>query len=388
VKSVSLKVKAALTSTKKSRFDRDWNSFLNRDASANLEVLQDRYGDCLAQKRILVTGAGGYIGSALAKSIAQSCAKELILLDASEGALYDIHQALSELKNTVPHVPSLASICDGAAICHLFDRHRPDIVFHTAAFKHVPLMEDNPFAAVDNNAIGTHILTETAVKYGCEQLLMISTDKAVDPLSIMGASKRIAELILLAPRAQSICTKIVRLGNVLGSSGSVVPLFLRQIANGGPVTVSHPDVRRYFMTLAEAVETLLCAASADSPKGLLIPEPGDPIRILDLARYLIGQENEVPIVFTELRPGDKMEESLISKRESCQTILGSKLRTVHTPTLSSDQLSNSLDDLQIALQQRDLPSLLRTVQSMVPEYRPGQTLRTQLQISSSSTVNA
>lgn len=280
-----------------------------------------------------------------------------------------------------PSFTVLASVGDSAAITRLFERHRPEIVFHAAAFKHVPMMEDNPFAAVANNALGTHTLVEAAEKYSCEQLLMVSTDKAVAPSSIMGASKRIAELILLAPRSARVGIKAVRLGNVLSSTGSVVPLFERQIAQGGPVTVSHPDVRRYFMTLTEAVDTLLGALSPDSPAGVSVPKLGEPIRILDLAKFLIGQQ-PVPIVFTELRPGDKMEESLISPSETYRNASSGSLRAVDSPTLSPDELSSSLNDLRRAIEQSDLPSLLETVQRMVPEYRPS------LSLTSAAMVNA
>ncbi|HEV2709534.1 MAG TPA: polysaccharide biosynthesis protein [Edaphobacter sp.] len=354
-----------------------WNLFLRRDHPPKLDLQGERSRALLAGKRVLVTGAGGSIGSALARCIAQTNVRELVLLDSSEGALYDVQQALAELKGAAPHVSVLASVCDPAAIASLFRQHRPEIVFHAAAFKHVPLMESNPFAAVANNALGTHILAEAAAKYRCEQIVMVSTDKAVAPSSIMGASKRIAELILLAPRANAadaIVMKAVRLGNVLGSSGSVVPLFQRQIAQGGPVTVSHPDARRYFMTLTEAVEALLSALSPDSPPGISVPELGDPLRILDLAKFLIGPR-QVPIVFTELRPGDKMEESLLSPRELYQEAQTGPLRAVHSPALSSDELAASLQDLRAALQQRDLSSLLQAVQSMVPEYQPGLSLR-------------
>jgi FlaA1/EpsC-like NDP-sugar epimerase len=346
----------------------------------DLELQSERSHTLLAGKRVLVTGAGGSIGSALARYIAQSGVRELVLLDSSEGVLYDIQQALTE---PTPHFFILASVCDSAAITSLFEKHSPQIIFHAAAFKHVPLMESNPFAAVANNALGTHILAEAAVKYGCEQIVMVSTDKAVAPSSIMGASKRIAELILLASPADATAMKSVRLGNVLGSSGSVVPLFQRQVAQGGPVTVSHPDARRYFMTLTEAVKTLLSALSPDAPTGVSVPELGAPLRILDLAKFLIGQ-NEVPIVFTELRPGDKMEESLLSLRESYQDAQPGPLRAVHSPALSSDELAASLQDLRAALQQRDLSSLLQAVQHMVPEYQPSPSLREE----ASATVNA
>lgn len=352
----------------------DSQAFLHREPSSGPRTGRERALALLSGKRVLITGAGGCIGSALAKAVAQSDARELILLEASEGALYDIHQSLAYLKTTMTRFPILASVGDTRAITRLFERHQPDIVFHAAAFKHVPLMEDNPFAAIVNNALGTNILAETVVRYGCEQLVMVSTDKAVAPSSIMGASKRIAELILLAPRTSSVCMKAIRLGNVLGSSGSVVPLFERQIAQGGPVTVSHPDVQRYFMTITDAVDTLLDALSPETQAGISVAELGEPYRILDLAQFLIGKQ-QIPIVFTELRPGDKMEESLISSSESYRDISNSSLRAISSPTLSSDNLSYFLDDLREAIQQNDLPSLLQTVQRMVPEYSPSLSLR-------------
>ena len=179
----------------------------------------------------------------------QSRAAEIVLLYAAEGALHEINQTLLDLDGPTAHTAVLASVCDRSAISDLFDQHKPEIVFHAGAFKHVPLMENNPFAVVANNALGTNVLAEAAARHACKQLIMVSTDKAVDPLSLMGASKRIAELVMLAPSTDSMRRKSVRLGNVLGSSGSVVPLFLSQIAQGGPVTVSHPDVHRYFMTI-------------------------------------------------------------------------------------------------------------------------------------------
>ena len=217
---------------------------------------------------------------------------------------------------------------------------------------------------------------------------MVSTDKAVDPSSIMGASKRIAELILLASHHQTRM-KIVRLGNVLGSSGSVVPLFLRQIARGGPVTVSHPEVRRYFMTLTEAVDNLLFALGSDSLTGLTVPELGDPIRILDLARFLIGPASEhIRSSSPNFVPETRWKSPCISTRESYRGTINAPLRVVHTPTPSPEELSASLDTLRKALQQRDLPALLQTVQYLVPEYHPSPSLAAHLQTSPVAAVTA
>jgi len=368
-----------------------WDKFLGRSTPPSIESVSRRHHGALAGKRILVTGAGGCIGSALAQAIAHAGAREIVLLDTSESALYQLSESLLEIDAPVEHTAVLASICDPTAIADVFRRHRPEIVFHAAALKHVPLMETNPFAVVANNALGTHILASAAEKHGCRQMMMVSTDKAADPISLMGASKRIAELAMLTPRSGVMRRSAVRLGNVLGSSGSVVPLFLRQIAHGGPLTVTDPRVRRYFMTLTEAVDALLRAVSPGCPGGLLAPDPalvGLPIRVLDLANYLVAASlrPEVPIVFTALRPGDKMEESLISSRESYRGAPNGMLREVQTPTLSPNEISVALDDLRTASHIRNLPALLRAVQTLVPEYQPSAHLREQMQ--AAATVNA
>lgn len=359
-----------------------WNQFLGRRTPPSIESVSRKHCGPLIGKRLLVTGAGGCIGSALTRAIAHAGAREIVLLDTSESGLYQVSESLLEIAAPVEHTAVLASICDDDAIADVFARHRPEIVFHAAALKHVPLVETNPFAVVANNALGTHDFVSAAEKYGCRQMVMVSTDKAADPLSLMGASKRIAELAMLVPRSGIMRRSAVRLGNVLGSSGSVVPRFLRQIARGGPVTVAHPSVRRYFMTLTEAVDALLRAVSPGCPGGLLAPDPalvGPPIRVLDLANYLIANHrSEVPIVFTALRPGDKMEETLISTQETWAEDRQSVLRAIITPMPDPDALDADMGRLQQAVEQRDLQRLLDAVLRLVPEYRPSQLLREQL----------
>ena len=252
-------------------------------------------------------------------------------------------------------------------LAEIFDRYRPQIVYHAAAYKHVPLMEQNPFAAIENNALGTSLLVQVAEQYAAEQVILLSTDKAVDPVSIMGASKRIAELVILGARR-----KAVRLGNVLGSDGSIVPLFLRQISSGLSVTVTDPAARRYFLTTADAVTLLLHAAAAGP--GILVPELGEPIAVEALARYLIQtMSSTAAITFSQLRPGDKMCEALLSERESYTTHEG-LLRQVASPVLAD--LEEALQLLQRACHERSLERLLQAVTRAVPEYQAGEPLRT------------
>jgi len=326
----------------------------------------------LAGKRILVTGAGGWIGSALTRALAGFAPEHLVLLEAAERNLYEIDAALRHLSTPIRQTSIVGSIADPVLLAHIFRRYRPQVVYHAAAFKHVPLMEQNPFAAIENNVIGTHLLAKAAANHEAEQLVLVSTDKAVDPVSIMGASKRIAELILLADRATATRRKAVRLGNVFGSEGSIVPLFRRQILSGGPVTVTHPDARRYFLTTEDAV-TLLLESSAETAQGILVPELGEPVPVQAVARHLIASAQDscqAAIVFTQLRPGDKICEALLSGRESYVAGAGSALHSVASPALSAVVLDDVLAQLQEACQSRSLTRLLAAVMRAVPEYQP------------------
>jgi FlaA1/EpsC-like NDP-sugar epimerase len=383
--------------------DRDphgWQTLLRRELRRPINLRSSEYRDVLDGRCILITGAGGWIGSRLAKRLAESNVRKLVLLDSSEGPLYEIDQALAN-SSLVPHIAALTSICDTAAVDEVFEQHRPEIIYHAGALKQVPLMESNPFAVVETNTLGTSVLMQAARRYGCEQMVMVSTDKAVDPASLMGASKRIAELVMLGMGRGTVRTRVVRLGNVLGSSGSVVPLFLRQIASGGPVTVSHPEVRRFFMTTSEAVEALLDALSPACPEGLLVPEIGDPIRIIDLVNFLITQNTkmlaerklveqermkEISIAFTTLRPGDKMEESLISRDEAYTGEARDLLRQVVTPVPAGSNLKDGINALASAVQRRNLEDLLQAVLRLVPEYRPSSQILEQVRAASNTEV--
>ena len=347
-----------------------WESFLDR---APLALDRVKAAASLQGKRILITGAGGWIGSALTLGVAEFAPKQLVLLEAAERNLYEIDAALRRLPRPIDHVSVLGSVSQPALLGEIFRRYRPQIVYHAAAFKHVPLMEQNPFAAIENNAIGTHLLVEAATaNTEIEQVIVLSTDKAVEPISIMGASKRVAELVMLARRSASARMKAVRLGNVLGSEGSIVPLFLKQILSGQPVTVTHPKVRRYFLTTADAVTLLLHAASAETPPGILVPELGQPVLVEALAQYLMNGSDQVPIVFTQLRPGDKMCEALLSDREeyAAHADPGQLLRAVKSHCPSATVLNEILRQLEQACQERSMEQLLAAIMRAVPEYQP------------------
>jgi FlaA1/EpsC-like NDP-sugar epimerase len=326
---------------------------------------------------VLITGAGGCIGSALAEKIARSGARCLILLDHAEHELHEIEVALSGIDGCAPHVAVLGDICDAALLAEVFEKYRPDVIYHAAAFKHVPLMERNPLAAVRNNVIGTRRLARAACNYGAAQLVMISTDKAVNPRSVMGVSKRIAELVLLRGNGIKTQMKAVRLGNVLGSRGSVAPLFREQIARGGPVTVTHPDVSRYFVTLREAVDVILTTENLEG--SVFVSEPGEPVKIVDLARGMIRKAGfepdvEMPIVFTQLRPGEKLSEEMVFSNESVEPTEDARIRRVRGMAIAADEFDMKIARLVDSVERGDLNAFVGALVRIVPEYAPSELL--------------
>ncbi len=324
----------------------------------------------LAGKTVLITGAGGSIGSELARQIARFRPARMVLLERAESPLYFVHLEVSESAPEVDVIPVIGNITNPDRLDEVFEAHRPDYVFHAAAYKHVPLMEESVFEAAWNNVVGTLRVAQRSVQYHVEKFVLISTDKAVNPSSMMGVTKRIAERIVLElPSLQGGTDfRVVRFGNVLGSDGSVVPLFKRQLAAGGPITVTHPDVTRYFMTIPEAVELVLTAAVS-------ILEMGSPVRIVDLAEQLIrlsGLEpyRDVQMVFTGLRPGEKLDEELVAAGEETIPTSVEKIRLVQRNGGNGAQVAAEMQRLLDALYDADPDALMSAVSALAPEYAP------------------
>ena len=354
----------------------NWNQLLPaRPSAATKHSLPSLH----TGKSILVTGAGGSIGSALAHAIAAESPKLLILLDHSEQNLYEIETALSSTASAAPILAVLGNAGDRDLLSALLAEHRTSLIYHAAAFKHVPLMEANPFAAVRNNALVTWNLTRLAVTHGVAQLLLISTDKAANPRSIMGASKRLAELAILRSGSTRTNCRAIRLGNVLGSHGSVVPLFLQQIARGQNLTVTHADVTRYFLTMDETVNLIFRVASLTGSDGLFLPEMGQPVKIHDLARRLLeltARENQknLNIDFTGLRAGDKLGEDLLSPSESLEPTSLHGIHRIAGPEVSTSQIDAAFEQIETRTRERDLAPLLDAIRAIIPEYEPSETL--------------
>jgi FlaA1/EpsC-like NDP-sugar epimerase len=278
----------------------------------------------VAGSTVLVTGAGGSIGSELCRQVAALGAAQIVLVEHAENALVTIERELQRERRFTATVPVLADVKDGVKIRRLFDRHRPDVVFHAAAYKHVPLMEANPLESVRNNVIGTRVMAEVASECGVKRFVLVSTDKAVRPKNVLGQTKALCEWLVEAAAARGANGTSfisVRFGNVLGSSGSVIPLFRRQIARGGPVTVTHPDMERYFMTIPEAVQLIVQAGAIGESGDIFVLDMGKPVKIVDLAHNMIrlsGREpdRDIPIEFIGVRPGEKLHEDLWGEGEA------------------------------------------------------------------------
>ena len=330
--------------------------------------------DAFERRVVLITGAGGSIGSELSRQVMRLPVTQVILLDHDENSIFEIHNELAALKLPIPIVPLVRNIRDREKIRTLFQQYSPDIVLHAAAYKHVPVMETNCCEAVMNNVTGTQVLAETAVAHGAERFLMISTDKAVKPTSIMGATKRMAEL-LVQSMARHSRTRLacVRFGNVVGSRGSVVPIFMRQIAAGGPITITDAEMTRYFMTIPEAVQLVLQAATLGSNGDIYMLDMGDPVKITNLARKLIEMsglrpDKDIQIKFTGSRPGEKLHEQLWTEDAKVQPTSFSRVFAVHADA-PPDDFASALARLQQAAMSYDDDAVRRSIKAMPIGFR-------------------
>jgi len=333
----------------------------------------------LKEKSILVTGAAGSIGSELSRQISQFSPQNLILLDLDETALFQINREIRERHPNLSIHPILGDIVDNQKIGSIFSNFSPQIVFHAAAYKHVPIIEDFPEEAVRVNILGTKILGEFSLKHGVEKFIFISTDKVVNPTSIMGASKRVAEMVLKNINCkQTTQFMAVRFGNVLGSRGSVIPLFQEQIKRGGPVTITHPKMKRYFMTIPEAVLLVLQAGAMGRGGEVFVLDMGEPIRIYDVACELIRlsglePEKDIPIVYTGARAGEKFFEELLSPEEGIEFTDHPKIFKANIKEgFSKNHLSRKIEDLKNFAQNQDTSSIISTLKEIVPTYKPNR----------------
>lgn len=326
-------------------------------------------------KAILITGAGGSIGSELARQLATFSPQRLILLDRSENDLFTI---CGELSDKFPHlyvVPAIGDILDVKFLRNVFVQYRPASVFHAAAYKHVPMMEQNCCPATTNNVFGTYNVAMVAKHYGADDFVLISTDKAVNPKNVMGVTKRIAELIVLGLQHNHTRFIAVRFGNVLGSNGSVLPIFQQQIAARGPVTVTHPEATRYFMTIPEAAQLVLQASSMGEGGEIFVLNMGKPVKILDLARKVIQlsglePDREVKVVFTGLRPGEKLVEELILDTEGIKPTSHEDILVLSGGATDFEQMRRWLDELSGLVESNNVHGIVRMFKTIVPEYTP------------------
>lgn len=345
-----------------------------------IEVSTENVRQIIQDKVVLVSGAAGSIGSELVRQIQKYGPQVTILLEIAESPLHDLSLDLQKQFPDARFIPVIADIRDRDRIEQIFSELRPDVVYHAAAYKHVPLMESYPNEAVRANVLGTKNMADMAVKYGTERFVMISTDKAVNPTNIMGASKRIAEIYVQSlfhklQKENPQCTKFIttRFGNVLGSNGSVIPYFRKQIAAGGPVTVTHPEIIRYFMTIPEACTLVMEASTLGNGGEIFVFDMGKPVKILDLARNMIRlagytPEKDIPIVFTGLRPGEKLYEELLNQKELTLPTSNSKIMIARVREFDYNEVSQLIDLLIETSHQNKSFTTVKIMKELVPEY--------------------
>jgi len=353
----------------------DINDLLGRAA---VQLDSDIVAAFLKDRRVLVTGAGGSIGSEMCRQICRFEPALLVLVEQAETPLFDIENELRASFPDIPIVPCVCDIYDRDRVMKVWDNHRPDVVIHAAAHKHVPMMERNPSEAVKNNILGTRNVADASCKFACSEFVTISTDKAVNPSSIMGACKRVGEIYTQSLNGRPGCRtqfKAVRFGNVLGSAGSVVPTFRRQIAMGGPITVTHPEMTRYFMTIPEAAQLVLQAAAAGSGGQIFLLDMGEPVKIVDLARQMITLSGfrpgeDIDIVFSGVRPGEKLFEELRTAGEDIEPTMHPKVLVWKCQPVNWDRVSATFDEFVTLRDCDDRDRVIAALRRLVPEFVP------------------
>jgi FlaA1/EpsC-like NDP-sugar epimerase len=351
------------------------------DLLGRLPVLMepDRIRAKIEGRAILVTGAAGSIGSELCRQIARFSPAKIVGFDISESALFYLEREMAHSFPAIQFCAELGSVQHPRRLAEVFDRHRPSMVYHAAAYKHVPMMESHLFEAIENNVFGTLNVALAAGRGDVEDFVMISSDKAVSPTNIMGVSKRIAELLVRSLQNGRVTYVSVRFGNVLGSAGSVVPIFKEQIARGGPVTVTHPDMRRFFMTIPEASQLVLQSSTMGKGGEIFVLNMGEAVRILDLARNLIllsglRPDDDIPIAFTGLRPGEKLFEELNMQEENILPTYHEKIKIFAGCTIPWTAMELHLAHLHYLCNVRDFEELILTLKELVPDYNPSSEL--------------
>ena len=341
-----------------------------------VELNSNKLQMIIKNKTIMVTGGGGSIGSELCYQIAKLQPGRLIIFERNEFNLYKIEQLLDNVSVKAEFI--LGDVCEFESVNNILEKYTPEIIFHAAAYKHVPILENNPREAIKNNIIGTRIIADTASRYNCERFMLISTDKAVNPTNILGASKRIAELYVENMNQKSNTNfSTVRFGNVLDSDGSVVPLFRRQILNGGPITVTHPDITRYFMTIEEACQLILQASKIASGGEIFILDMGVPIKINYLAEQMIRlsglvPNKDIPIQYSGLRPGEKMYEELFYENEKIESTSHKKILLAKHYNLNQDEVSSKISKIFDACNNFDDIEIRKLLKELVPFFDNSQ----------------